>query len=50
MAELEQRIETATAALAREGLNEAGVHFGDKAQPRGRPSFRDAPKGQARNP
>jgi 1-acyl-sn-glycerol-3-phosphate acyltransferase len=43
MAELEQRIETATAALMREGLNETRL-------PGGTPSIRDAPKGQARTP
>jgi 1-acyl-sn-glycerol-3-phosphate acyltransferase len=44
MAELERRIETATTAL----LREAGS--GATTRPQKQPSFRDAPKGQARNP
>ena len=44
MAELERRIETATAALVREGRSGATI------RPKQRPSFRDAPRGQARNP
>ena len=43
MAELERRVETATAALLREGQGGAPVRA------RRQPSFRDAPKGRARN-
>lgn len=52
MSELERRIETATAALVREGraANKASVSPGNRAQPRGRTAFRDAPKGQPRVP
>jgi 1-acyl-sn-glycerol-3-phosphate acyltransferase len=52
MVELERRIETATAALVCEGraANEGGVSPGNRAQPRGRTAFRDAPKGQPRVP
>jgi 1-acyl-sn-glycerol-3-phosphate acyltransferase len=44
MAELERRIETATTALLREARSGATI------RPEKQPSFRDAPKGQARNP
>jgi 1-acyl-sn-glycerol-3-phosphate acyltransferase len=49
MTDLERRIETATAALIREGLNEATVPFCNSAQPRIQTSFRNAARRQARN-
>jgi 1-acyl-sn-glycerol-3-phosphate acyltransferase len=50
MAELERRIETATAMLVREGEVEKNVTSGNRVQPRRRASFRNASEGHVRNP
>jgi 1-acyl-sn-glycerol-3-phosphate acyltransferase len=50
MAELEQRIETATGALVQEGINAASAPPGVVSRRVSPGSFRNIPKGQARNP